>query len=77
MQQGDPLGPLGFALTLHPLMEHIQAEATSLELNTWFLDDGTLIGPPSDLSSALNIVEKRWASMRVAPESWEVSPLLT
>ena len=23
VQQGDPLGPLGFALTLHPLVEHI------------------------------------------------------
>ena len=57
VQQGDPLGPLGFALTLHPLVEHIQAEVTSLELNMWFLDDGTLIGPPSALSSALNIVE--------------------
>ena len=57
VQQGDPLGPLGFALTLHFLVERIQAEGTSLELNTWFLDDGTLIGPPSDLSSALNIVE--------------------
>ena len=57
VQQGDPLGPLGFALTLHPLVEHIQAEFTSLELNAWFLDDGTLIGPPSALSSPLNIVE--------------------
>lgn len=57
VQQGDPLDPLGFALTLHSLVEHIQAEVTSLELNVWFLDDGTFIGPPSALSSALNIVE--------------------
>ena len=49
--------PLGFALTLHTLVECIQAEATSLEPNAWFLDEGTLIGPLSDLSSALNIVE--------------------
>ena len=28
-QQGDPLGPLGFPLTLHPLVERIQPEATS------------------------------------------------
>ena len=57
VQQGDPLGPLGFVLTLHPPVEHIQAEVTSLELNTWFLDYGTLIGTPSALSLALKIVE--------------------
>lgn len=26
VQQGDPLGPLGFALTLHPIIERIQSE---------------------------------------------------
>ena len=29
VQQGDPLGPLGFALTLHPIVKHIRA--------LWFL----------------------------------------
>ena len=57
VQQGDPLGPLGFALTLHPLVERIQVVASSLELNAWYLDDGTLVGPPSGLAAALNIVE--------------------
>ena len=30
VQQGDPLGPLGFALTLHPLIEKIKAEVPGL-----------------------------------------------
>lgn len=46
VQQGDPLGPLGFALTLHPLIEHIKEELPALSLNAWYLDDGTLTGPP-------------------------------
>ena len=57
VQQGDLLGPLDFALTLHPLVERIQAEALALALNAWYLDDGTLIGPPTDFSTALNITE--------------------
>ena len=60
VQQGDPLaalGPLGFTLTLHPLVERIRAEVPSLTLNTWYLDDGTLVGPPGSLATALHIVE--------------------
>ena len=33
VQQGDPLGPLGFALTLQPLVERIKSEVASLHLN--------------------------------------------
>ena len=58
VQQGDPLGPLGFALTLQPLLEKIRSEVPSLLLNAWYLDDGTLIGSPECLSSALSIVER-------------------
>ena len=58
VQQGDPLGPLGFALTLQPLVERIKSEVSSLHLNAWYLDDGTLIGPPESLAAALHIVER-------------------
>ena len=47
VQQGDPLGPLGFALALQPL-------------NAWYLDDGTLCGCPTDLCCALAIIEAEW-----------------
>ena len=57
VQQGDPLGPLGFALTLHPIVERIKAEVPALALNAWYLDDGTLVGRPGDLSAALHTVE--------------------
>ena len=58
VQQGDPLGPLGFALTLQPLIECIAREVPSLRINAWYLDDGTLCGPPDALAKALHIIER-------------------
>ncbi len=58
VQQGYPLGPLGFALALHPSVERIKSEVHSLTLNSWYLDDGTLAGTPEALLSALKIVEE-------------------
>ena len=51
-QQGDPLGPLGFALTLHPIIKRIRAEVPSLALNAWYLDDGTLVGSTQDFTAS-------------------------
>ena len=58
IQQGDPLGPLGFALTLHPIVERIKKEIPDLKINAWYLDDGTLCGSPNDIAKALRIIEK-------------------
>ena len=63
VQQGDPLGPLGFALTLHPIVQRIRDEVSGLSLNAWYLDDGTLVGSPRDLSAALNMVESEGHSI--------------
>ena len=57
VQQGDPLGPLGFALALHPIIELIQQNVPDLLINAWYLDDGTLCGSASDLCAALAIIE--------------------
>ena len=58
VQQGDPLSPLVFELTLHPIVECIRAEVPDLALNAWYLDEGTLVGSPENLAEALSIVEK-------------------
>ena len=63
VQQGDPLGPLGFALTLRSLIEKVKAELPGLTLNAWYLDDGTLMGPPKGLAAALHIVERDGPSL--------------
>ena len=58
VQQGDPLGPLCFALTLQPIVERLKREVPSLLCNAWYLDDGTLCGTPQDLDAALKIIEE-------------------
>ena len=58
VQQGDPLGPLGFALSLHPIVERIRSEVPDLALNAWYLDDGTLVGSPEDVMTALGIYHR-------------------
>ena len=57
VQQGDPLGPLGFALALHPIIELIQQNVPDLLINAWYLDDGIFCGSASDLCAALAIIE--------------------
>ena len=63
VQQGDPLGPPGFSLTLRPIVERIKAKVPSLALNAWYLDNGTLVGPPEGLSAALDIIERDGPSL--------------
>ena len=46
VQQGDPLGPLRFALTLHPVIERLKHDDIGLLANVWYLDDGTLCRRP-------------------------------
>ena len=58
VQQGDPLGPLCFALTLQPVIQRINEDVPNLLCNAWYLDDGTLCGTPQDLAAALRIIEE-------------------
>ena len=57
VQLGDPLSPLGFSLALRPLVESVKVEVPDLNINVWYLDDGTLCGKPADLAAALEIIE--------------------
>lgn len=41
-QQGDPVGPIGFAVGIHPLVS-----ALFSEVNVWYLYNGTLGGDPA------------------------------
>ena len=61
VQQGDLLGPLGFALTLHPIIMRMKEEVTDLKVNSWYLDDGTLCRSLSDLIRALEIIKEMGA----------------
>ena len=69
VSRGDSLGPLGFSLTLQPLIKHLQADIPGLRLNLWYLDD-TLMGSPADLAALYILWSAKvlhWASTSTAP----------
>ena len=51
--QGCPLGPLGFALAIHDLIERITKEG-GLMWNIWYLDDGALLGSTDRVVACFN-----------------------
>ena len=58
VQQGDPLGPLFFAITLQPVLQRIKDEVPNLKMNAWYLDDGFIAGDLQSVSMALQILEE-------------------
>ena len=67
VQQGDPLGPLFFALVLHGIVSSIDADDDCLNLlyQAWYLDDGVLAGSKSSLLQALTIIENIGPSLGI------------
>jgi hypothetical protein len=59
VQQGDPLGPLLFSLLLHTLVLEIKAEFPDLDLNIWYLDDGTCVGRVETIAKVFAKVRDR------------------
>jgi hypothetical protein len=55
-QQGDPLGMLLFALAIQHLIPCAQSEC-DLELNLWYADDGTLVGPIAEIAKVYQILK--------------------
>lgn len=51
-QQVDPLGPLLFAIALHPLILQTQSRF-ELALNAWYLDDGNILVPSDTAADVL------------------------
>jgi hypothetical protein len=56
IHQGDPFGPLLFALTFHPLLKSIKDQVVGLRLNAWFLDDGLIVGTREAIIKVLQII---------------------
>ena len=58
VQQGEPLGPLLFCLTIHQLCSKLKSE-----LSLFYLDDGTLGGNAEMLQHDLEVVEQEGAEL--------------
>ena len=63
VQQGDPLGPLLFAMAWHRVVRRLPSD---LQLNVWYLDDGHLVGSPSALAKALEVIITKGATMGIS-----------
>ena len=53
VQQGDPIGPLLFCLTIHRMITQLQTA-----FNVWFLDDEAIGGNVLELNRALTTIEQ-------------------
>jgi len=58
VQQGDPLSPLLFALTIQPLVHDIHRDCPEMHQG-WYLDDGTFVGPLAVVQHAVQMVVDR------------------
>ena len=58
VQQGDPIGPLLFALGLRSVSRGIGERFPNLALQAWYLDDGIVVGPRRDLAELVALLSK-------------------
>jgi hypothetical protein len=52
-QQGDPLGPAFFAVTIQKVISNLR-DLPGIDWQVWYLDDGVLVGEPVALMNALH-----------------------
>jgi hypothetical protein len=53
VHQGCPVGPVGFALGIHSVIEHLQT-IPGLLWQTWYLDDGIIVGDALAVTTAFH-----------------------
>ena len=60
VQQGDPLGPLLFAMAVHPVTSRGVPQA---RICRWYLDDGVLLAPAAQAEAALSDLVSGFAAL--------------
>ena len=58
LRQGCPLAATFFCVTLQPVVESVQQQVPTLQLNVWFHDDGHLVGTLPELEKVVSILER-------------------
>ncbi len=72
VQQGDPLGPLFFALALHPVLEQV-GNIPGLDLSFSYLDDMVMAGKQSAVASGIAQLKTSAGSLGLRLKSPSVS----
>ena len=65
VQQGDPLGPAFFALTILTTSRELN-NLQLLKWNVWYLDDGILVGPKETLLEVLQLLKLSFSNIGLA-----------
>lgn len=58
------MGPLLFALALHPLIRKIKEDCL-LSLQAWYFDDGTLIGGTIEVAKTFKVIHTNGPRMEI------------
>ena len=75
VQQGDPIGPLAFALAIDPI---IRSESDNGLLKVWYLDDGCLVGTAEQVARELSRIREGFSAslgLELNPEKCEIAYL--
>jgi hypothetical protein len=56
VHQGDPIGPLLFAIGIQPLLNMIRDAFPVLNLHAWYLDDGNIVAPAEVMSPLVDFI---------------------
>lgn len=72
VQQGCPLAGLLFCLLVHRLAVKVNNVVPTLSLNSWFIDDGSLLGKVEDVEAGLNVIiaEACWTNLKLVILCW-------
>jgi hypothetical protein len=73
VHQGCPLGPTGFALGIHSILERLGTQS-GLMWQSWYLDDGILLGDAASVSTAFHLIQAEMAriGLKVNPTICEL-----
>jgi hypothetical protein len=75
VQQGDPLGPAFFCFVLQALILRIQSTCPELTLNSWYMDDGVLVGKATSLLKVLEVIQGFGFGFKLNLKKCEIFPL--
>ena len=81
VQQGDPLAPLLFAITIHPIIVALKNQFPDLACNVGYLDDGSIVGDVNLLAQVFPHLVSSMAKVDLEVsvekcEAWSPNPTL-